>query len=200
MSDGDSKQDSLRTRRVRSRDRRVLKTRARLLAAFGRLAASGDIGTLTVTALVQESGVTRSSFYAHFSGVGDLAASTLGDFSESVIAGARTTIRSGASKTTVNEQAVHDIIQFISDHRRTYGALLTSDPEFAAALRASLYESTLTTLLTRTHLATDPNVTAHYAAAGTLAVIAWWLTDPGDLTVDDLAHALITVSPPDLRD
>lgn len=200
MTDVDSKQHALRSRRVDSSDRRVLKTRGRLLDAFRRLAESHDVTMITVTALAREARVTRSSFYAHFTGVGDLAASALSDFSESIIAGARTDIRGGASKTTVNEQVIHDITRFIADNRRTYGALLVSDPGFAAALADGMVDSTLASLRSRAHLVADPEVTARYIAAGMLAVISWWLTEPGERTVDDLARALIAIAPPDFRD
>ncbi|SDJ82559.1 transcriptional regulator, TetR family [Nocardioides sp. YR527] len=200
MTVGESKQESLRERRVDSSDRRVLKTREKLIAAFRDRLDSGDVDTLTVTSIVRAAGVTRSSFYAHFSGVGHLAATALSDLSETIIADARATIRAGASKTTVNEQVIYEITRFISEHRRSYGALLIADPEFGAALAEGMVASTLVTLRTRETLAADPEVTARYLAAGMLAVITWWLTDDGDRTVEDLARALIAIAPPDFRD
>jgi len=200
MIDAESKQDSLRTRRVGSSDRRVLKTRRRLIDAFRRLVDADEIRTAGVATIVREAGTTRSSFYAHFSGIGDLAATALSDFSESVIADARSAILDGASKTVVNRQVLLDIVRFVADHRTTYGVLLISDPAFAEGFAAGLTESVLVTLRTRETLAADPEVTARYIAAGTLAAISWWLADGAERTAEELADALIAIAPPDFRD
>ncbi|UYO98087.1 TetR family transcriptional regulator C-terminal domain-containing protein [Microbacterium sp. M28] len=200
MIEAGSKQETLRTRRVDSSDRRVLKTRRKLLDAFRRLVDADEVRTAGVARIVREAGTTRSSFYAHFSGIGDLAATALSDFSESLIAQARVAIVDGASKTAVNRQVLLDIARFIADHRTTYGVLLTSDPAFVEGFATGLTESVLITLRTRVTLAADPEVTARYIAAGTLAAISWWLTDGRERTAEELADALIAIAPPDLRD
>ncbi len=200
MIEVESKQESLRTRRVDSTDRRVLKTRRKLIDAFRRLVDADLVRTAGVATIVREAGTTRSSFYAHFSGIGDLAATALSDFSESVIADARIAILDGASKTAVNRQVLLEIVRFVAEHRTTYGVLLTSDPAFVEGFAAGLTESVLVTLSMRTTLAADPEVTARYIAAGALAAISWWLAEGAERSAEELADALIAIAPPDFRD
>lgn len=200
MIEAESKQESLRTRRVDSSDQRVLKTRRKLIDAFRRLVDADEVRTAGVATIVREAGTTRSSFYAHFSGIGDLAATALSDFSESVIADARLAILDGASKTAVNRRVLLDIVRFVAEHRTTYGVLLTSDPAFVEGFAAGLTESVRVTLGTRATLLADPEVTARYISAGALAAISWWLTDGSERTAEELADALIAIAPPDFRD
>ncbi|MWB98143.1 TetR family transcriptional regulator [Agromyces seonyuensis] len=200
MTDAESKQDSLRTRRVDSTDTRVLRTREKLVAAFGRLLDERPIAEITVTAVVEAAGVTRSSFYAHFTGVDALAATALAAHTGEIVDLARDAIAAGASKTAVNEGVYADLAGFLAARRSTFGVLLIAGGEFTRALSEGIIASSLETLATRPALHADPEVTARYVAGGVIAVLAWWLADDGGRSVDDLAHAFITIAPPDFRD
>lgn len=61
-----------------STDPRVARTRAAILAAVHRLLAAGH-ESVSVTDIVRESGISRSSFYSHFASLTELAISMLGE-------------------------------------------------------------------------------------------------------------------------
>lgn len=191
-------QDELRTRRVDSVDRRVVRSRTRLVAAYRELLDDGGVEPITVTAVVQRAGVTRSTFYAHFTGVGGLAASALTEFGDAIVTVAREAVRGGGSKSQINERVLRDLAGFLHHRRDIYGPLLR-DPEFAAAFTEEMRQQNLATLRTRTHLHSDPEVTARYMAGGLVTILSWWLqTEEG--SSEELAHALIAVMPRDFRD
>lgn len=196
----ESKQDDLRIRRVVSEDRRVLKTRERLVEAYRAILDEKPGGPMTVIEVARRAGVTRSSFYAHFSGVDDLAATALSEFHETVVALARTEVREGQSKNEVNRRVILEIASFVAAHRDTYGALLTRNEGFARTVADTFAEQVLVTLRTRERVHADPEVTAQYMAAGLIGVLSWWL-DSGDArSPEDLATALIAITPPDFTD
>jgi AcrR family transcriptional regulator len=195
-----TKQDELRLRRLDSDDRRVLKTRERLVEAYRALLDEDPDAAIGVTAVVARAGVTRSSFYAHFTGVSDLAAVALSELTAVVVRLARTATRAGESKDAVNERALLAVATFLSEHRRTYGALFTSGGEFTRAVETALAEESLTTLRARKHPHADPEITARYTAAGTMAILTWWLGSDGGRSPEALAHELMRVAPPDFRD
>ena len=54
-------------------DRRVIKTRKAIMAAFDTLISQGDIAKITVSAIAREADIDRKTFYLHYSSVDDLA-------------------------------------------------------------------------------------------------------------------------------
>lgn len=54
-------------------DRRVIKTRKAIMAAFDKLISQGDIAKITVSAIAREADIDRKTFYLHYSSVDDLA-------------------------------------------------------------------------------------------------------------------------------
>ncbi|UUT35544.1 TetR/AcrR family transcriptional regulator [Microbacterium elymi] len=193
----DRKQEDLRARRADSTDRRVLRTRQKLVDAYRDLLDENAAAPVTVSAVVRRAGVTRSSFYAHFSGLSDLAAVALTEFSEAMTELARIAVREGGHKREVNERLLVSLAQFLADRREIYGELLSRRDEYAHAVTTALVEQSLATLRTRAHLHADPQVTARYIGGGLVAVLSWWLEAGQDRTAEELARALIAVTPPD---
>ncbi len=178
-------------------DPRVMRTRRRLVDAYRALLDENDGRRITVTSVAARAGVTRSSFYAHFTGTGDLAVTALGEFIETVIAFARDAVREGGSKREVNEHATLEMVRFIDRRRDEYGELLAHDADFLRAFEEAFARSALRSLLARAPVLGDPEVTARYAAAGTVSVISWWLRENIELTPEALAHELILAFPID---
>lgn len=191
---------SLRERLVDSSDRRVLRTRTKLIDSFRHLLDEFPQEPVTVTAVVRHAGVSRSSFYAHFCDVGDLAAIALTEFTEALISLARAAVDEGGSRTATNRQVGLQIAQYLADRRETFGALLVAGGRFANAITSSIATQSLATLRTRAHLHGHPDVTAQYMAGGFVHVLAWWLATGSDLTPEDLADALISITPADFVD
>lgn len=194
-------QADLRSRRVDSRDRRVQRTRASLVEAYRGLL--DEEPPVTVSAVVERAGVTRSSFYAHFAGLDELAVAALTDRIGGLVASARAAVLAGGSTRTVNERVFLELARFLDAHRDTYGALLVGGGAFADSLVRTFADLNLETLHTRARLHADPEVTAHFFAGGIITVLSWWLQSDGEddsRTPEDLARALIDVAPRDFAD
>ncbi|MFV0254085.1 MAG: hypothetical protein ACK5H2_12230 [Beutenbergiaceae bacterium] len=199
MSQPSSRHD-LRQGRISSTDRRIVRTRARLVEAFRALIDESPGERVTVSAVVRRARVARSSFYTHFVDLGDLAATALTEVNDAIVSLARMAVQQGGSRTQTNRQVGLDIARYLADRKETFGPLLISGGRFAEALIASLAEQSMQTLRTRERLLTNPEVSAHYMAGGLVHVLAWWLNQGQDLTVDELADALISVTPADFVD
>jgi AcrR family transcriptional regulator len=190
----------LRTLRVDSDDTRVLKTRRKLVDAYRRLVDADPGAAISVTAIVREAGVTRSTFYTHFSDASELAVIALTEFQDAVISFARTAIQAGGSKTEVNSRVILDIARFLDERRDNYRSLLVGGGSFAQAITTTFVEQNLATLRTRDTLHAEPEVTARYLAGGLMSVLAWWLDSDPRLSPEDLAQAVIAIVPPDFVD
>jgi AcrR family transcriptional regulator len=196
----ETKQDALRNLRVDSDDTRVLKTRRKLVDAYRRLADADPGAIITVTAIAREAGVTRSTFYTHFSDANELAVIALTEFQDAVIEFARTSVRGGESKTEVNSRVILDIARFLDERRDTYRSLIVGGGAFADAITATFVEQNLATLRTRSSLHANPDVTARYLAGGLMQVLTWWLDSEPRLSPEELATAVIAIAPPDFVD
>ena len=53
-------------------DKRVIRTKAAIRGAFNELVLQKDISAITISELVQEAGITRSTFYMYFNTVADV--------------------------------------------------------------------------------------------------------------------------------
>ncbi|QNA93581.1 MULTISPECIES: TetR/AcrR family transcriptional regulator [unclassified Microbacterium] len=194
-----SMQDQLRSQRVDNDDPRVLRTRAKLTSAYLALLEQQE-HPITVTAVVERAGVTRSAFYTHFRGTGDLAITALSEFSDALVVLARAAVVDGRSKREVNSRLVSDLTRFIERRRDVYRTLLSSSDQFATAMIEVFADQALTTLRTRRHVHGDPEVTARYMAHGLMGVLTWWLQADEPLSADALAAAISDIAPADFFD
>ncbi len=195
----DNTQDTLRSRLADSSDRRVQRTRALLFEAY-RALRDDDGAPITVSAVVERAGVTRSSFYTHFRGVEELAAATLTDYMDALVETARASVISGESKREVSHSVFLKLSRFLGAHRDTYGAMLVEGGAFAKSLAQAMVELNLGTLRTRDELYGHPDVTAQFFAGGVITVLSWWLRTEPAMSPEALAQALIDVTPRDFKD
>lgn len=194
-----STQNELRSQRVDNDDPRVLRTRAKLSAAYLALLEQQD-QPITVTAVVERAGVTRSAFYTHFSGTGDLAITALSEYSDALVVLARAAVGEGRSKREVNSRLVSDLTRFIERRRDVYRTLVSSSDQFATAMIEVFATQARETLRTRHQVHGDPEVTARYMAHGLMGVLTWWLKAEDPLRADALATAISDIAPADFFD
>ncbi|NQX28512.1 TetR/AcrR family transcriptional regulator [Microbacteriaceae bacterium VKM Ac-2854] len=192
-------------------DPRALRTRHAIFEAVERLAAedsaSDDSGVrderdITVSDIVRVAGISRSSFYAHFDDVADVAAGLL-----------------AASFAGIDEPDARDaaIVDNADALRLGYARLvdhLTDRYAFYSSLRAlpavrGAYDDAVTGYcrdLVRSVLpdelppGIDPEFTARYVAGGSLAVIGGWIGGRLDGTDDELVDHLVAQLPGWLTD
>jgi AcrR family transcriptional regulator len=179
-------------------DPRALRTRRKLVDAYRRILEEGTAEPVSVIALTRRAGVTRSSFYAHFSDTSDLAVAALTDVFE-VVASLDSSSRRDAAYTArdVSENSLLEVIRFVHGRRSVYTDLLAHRSEFVAATEDAFAGSAVRTLRAGGHAHGDPEVTARFIAAGAMGVISWWLRERPDLTPEQLAHHLTAIIPAD---
>jgi AcrR family transcriptional regulator len=180
-----------------NRDVRALRTRHRLVTAYRELVADGS-GGISVSSVVKRAGVTRSSFYAHFSDASDLAVAALAELFDVVGSVDSASRRRGdESLHDVSEHSLAEVIGFIDARRDEYRELLSRTDRFAQAVEDAFMARSLATLTAAGSTTADPVVTARFIAAGVMGVVAWWLREEPGGTVEELARHLARVIPAD---
>lgn len=185
-------------------DPRALRTRQAIFEAVERLAADSstsgsDERDLTVSDIVRVAGISRSSFYAHYDGVADVAAGLL--------AASFAQIEPNDAPAFDNTDALRRGYARLVDH-------LTDRYGFYSSLRAlpsmrGAYDDAVTGYCRGLLLSVLPNelpdgidaeFTAAYVAGGSLAVLGGWIGGRLDGTDDELVDHLVAQLPEWLTD
>jgi AcrR family transcriptional regulator len=169
-------------------DRRVRRTRARLLLAAQSVLNEGCWADLSVRDIADRADIARSSFYAHFTGKGALLSLVLSEaLTDAEAEIAACPARPGRLRT-VGWLAAH-----LASHRMLYSVILADpgEPDLRRLLSARI-EAALGKELGRTLRSPDASV-SRFVAAGLIAVSADWLARPRrDRTaLDDRLSALV---------
>jgi AcrR family transcriptional regulator len=203
--------DSTRTNSARAEsavDPRAARTRQGIVDAVARL-RSRSSDELAVTDIVREAAISRSSFYAHFAGLDELAIELLRrDF-----ASAAPIASSGGAET---RESARDSYLRLVEHfstqpsiyssalglplsRRAYDEVIAS---YAEQLMASFAPSTAKTAeSTDSTVATGPSdvrvrVAATYVAGGTVMLLGSWIAGELPLSKEELVDELVALLPP----
>lgn len=169
-------------------DRRVRRTRARLLLAAQSVLNEGCWADLSVQDIADRADIARSSFYAHFTGKGALLGLVLSEaLTDAEAEIAACPARPGRLRT-VGWLAAH-----LASHRALYAVILgdPGEPDLRGVFAARI-EAALGAELRRRAKVSDP-VIPRFVAAGLIAVSADWLARPRrDLgALDDRLSALV---------
>ncbi|MBA4024869.1 MAG: TetR/AcrR family transcriptional regulator [Gordonia sp.] len=175
---------------ARSLDPRAVRTRRKLIDAFGRLAESTNPAEISVSALTEAAGVHRSAFYKHFASPEDLAIHLLHDLF-SVISRADVVMRSefAVNGFDASRSAMLDIVRFVGARRSTYAPLLGSRAPATAVQRvtdafAELTVEALEQMPTRP-FSVDTQVVSRFLAHGVIGVVGRWLDDARSTLSDE---------------
>jgi AcrR family transcriptional regulator len=180
-------------------DPRAARTREAIFAGIEKLMASGA-PRVTVRDVVRASGVSRSSFYAHFSGLEDLAIAFLSRqidiVGEAGIAVRRDDLITGVAAARIGYSS---LIGHVVQHFALYSSVLevaTTRAAFEGAIDAysrRLLRSVLT--LGGTPAGANVEVVVAYVAGGALTVISSWLRGELDIDDDGLVRQLVDLLP-----
>jgi AcrR family transcriptional regulator len=176
-------------------DPRAARTRQGILAAVARL-HSADVGDISVSHIVREAQISRSSFYAHFSSLDDLAVALLRQEFASVA------LRSAGSSVPVDglRESYTRLVQHFAQRdsiysyalglplsRRAFDDVIAGYAEqVLASFDAPLSEAD----------AIRARLTATYVAGGTVSLLSAWVADHLDISADQLVDELIALLPP----
>jgi AcrR family transcriptional regulator len=182
-----------------SRDPRALRTRAALIAATSTLMhKSGE--AFTAEQIATEAGVSRSSFYAHFTSA---EAAVLAVFRDTI----DTIGRDGFSSVHLTSSdglnfaraATTAVVTHVAENQPLYRAVLQLD------LQADAYSAVFADFTAVVHAAVlslesvpshiQPSTAAAYIAGGSLAVLRERIISPDAIDVDPLVEELVGMIP-----
>ncbi|MFZ4894817.1 TetR/AcrR family transcriptional regulator [Plantibacter sp. Mn2098] len=185
-------------------DPRAERTRQTIFAAVGTLMAA-RAESVSVGDIVRTAGISRSSFYAHFSSLDELTTDFLRlQFSEIGTAGVE--IHPGdlddASGTGRSAARIgyRRLIAHLTDHFPLYSSVLdlpvarSTYDEIVTAYTNRMIASLVDTV--SVPAGTRPELVAAYVAGGTLALVGAWMRGSIDVSDDELVDELIALLPP----
>lgn len=166
------------------------KTRARIKAALEELVETGPGSGITVSSLLKQSGVARSTFYVYYENFEDLLEELAADYAAEVIRLIRENRGRGVGPDSYRE-AYGIFIQFIAGHKKAYAMLLRRpklEQVFLSSIQAYLYDQYIADFPGK-----DPELLKYSAAACTsyvYSIIRQWAEDGFDKTPEELAALL----------
>lgn len=189
--------DSFRSITESPADPRAARTRQGILAAVARL-HSADGADISVSDIVREAKISRSSFYAHFSSLDDLAVALLRqEFAAVAVAGARSSdpvadLRASYARLVrhfAQRESIYAYALGLPLSRRAFDDVIAA---YAEQVLASFDEPASRADAIRARLA------ATYVAGGTVSLLSAWVANHHDISADELVEQLIELLPSDL--
>ncbi|MFJ2552017.1 TetR/AcrR family transcriptional regulator [Microbacterium sp. NPDC087591] len=179
-----------------SSDRRVTATRSRLFDAVRDLAAEG--AEITVRSVTERAGVSRATFYTHFSGVDDLALHLQEQAFHDIAEESRP--RDGAAlDATLMERSQRALIAHYAAYRSLYAAAFAvAVPRGAESRVAELMKIEILAHVrgfAQPPVGIDTDIAATYIAHAATGVIASWVLGEIEATEDELARHLTQLMP-----
>lgn len=167
----------------RAPDPRPARTRAAIISAIERLSERG--GELSVSSVVVEASLSRSSFYSQFNDIGDVAVQL---------------VRAHYDQTdtpTESFAAVKFLLSEFETHRHLYSAVLGNTAVVSAewAVCEIIADAWAPMLATVAPSTVQPEFAARFLASGTLAIIVGWLRSEHPADVDVVAAQVVKMLP-----
>ena len=167
----------------RAPDPRPARTRAAILAAVERLGEQG--AELSVSSVVAEASLSRSSFYSQFNDIGDVAVQLLRELYE------QNTVPSDPMA------AVKFLLEEFSAHRHLYSAVLGDSATVSAEWEVCeiIAAASLPAIAAVAPSHIQPEFAARYFTSGALACIIPWLRSEQRASIDSFAEQLLELRP-----
>lgn len=183
-----------RKRSSRATDPRPGRTRLAILDAIATLGNRGE--ALTVAAVAETAGISRTTFYSQFRDFSDVAVQLIGEMNACF---------AEEDHASMSEAEVNPLTVFTStllDEFATKKDLYTA--VFRANITVDAYRNLLEVLAQHlesamTHIAPEPitaKVAARYTAGGVLTTVIDWLLDEHPASSDEVQQQLLAMLPP----
>ena len=177
-------------RPTRAPDPRPARTRAAIIAAIERLGQQGK--ELSVSLIVAEAGLSRSSFYSQFNDIGDVAVQLIREHYEQVAA------EEVHSPSTANLALATNFLLTEFDRRRyLYAAVLGSSADVSAEWAACqiIAGAWLPLVSAKVPPQVQPEFAARYIAAGHLAGVVAWLRSEAPAPLEEVETQFVGMLP-----
>jgi len=196
---GSTDLESVRATMQLSTDPRAERTRRAILDAVGELTSLGH-GAISVSDVVRRAGISRSSFYVHFSSLDELAVSVLRQEFTAIGAAGIDLRREGlVSRLEAARIGYQRLVAHLVAHDSLYSSVLGLPLSWQAydAAVSAYAEELLQTIVGLPHVPAEvvPEVAARYLAGGALTIISSWIRADIRISDDDLVDQLVALLP-----
>lgn len=177
----------------RAEDPRPARTRAAILAAVESLSSRNDV--ITVSAIVDAAGISRSAFYAQYRDLDALAVAVLSE----AFAGIEQVDLALRRTRTARETAVTTTTQLVeafSRNRALYAGVLSGrTTEAHRAVQDAFAAQARGTMLATAPAHLDADIAARYVAGGTLGVLVDWIGSEHPEPAERIQQQLLDLLP-----
>lgn len=172
-------------------DRRIIRTRRALMDAFERLLAAKPMGAITVSALAQEAGVDRKTFYQHFGTFDGLLDAIAQQYVDQVLADADAAMAK-MNGLTLNEETNaffasinHHVLRDVVLERRYFENLSTE--KLLSHLQGPLTQGIMErSNITRDLTPLQVQTSVTFLLGGMLAVYRSWLLSEQNTPLEEI--------------
>lgn len=171
----------------RAPDPRPARTRAAIIAAVEHLGRQHQ--DLSVSQVVVQASLSRSSFYSQFNDIGDVAVQLIRElYSDADVP---------ANGPTKLKQAVSHLLGEFQKRKHLYATVLGSNAAVSAEWEVCEIVAQAWQLILEPHLPADlkPEFAARYIASGVIACIVAWLRSEDEVPAADLESQLLLALP-----
>ena len=190
VEEGGSRQEPAEAERRTTSDRRVVRTRKAIRAAFLRLMQETEYRKITITAIAREADIDRKTFYLHYQSVEDLIDEIVREEADRIV---RTCLDSlensddGGNVVALFERLSLGLAPDLKSAKRVashvpYDLVLE---KLDSSLTASLIEQDAFDL---GKLGPYLDFCVSYFSAGLVAVIRRWIMDDSEIPLEDIAQ------------
>lgn len=183
----------------RAPDPRPARTRATILRAVETLIAT-DL-TVSISAVVETAGITRSTFYLQFSDIDDLALTVLtNEFRAIGIYDIAQRREAFSDERQIARAAANKLVEHIDRRRQFYRSSLewrvtSRVRDTLAAAFADQISASIAVMGDRVPPAHRDGFTARYIGGGAMALITAWMQDDEPLPAPEMATRLLAAMP-----
>jgi AcrR family transcriptional regulator len=189
--------------RPRSRDPRARRTRDRLVRAYVELSKTASGDAPSVSHIVRAAGINRSSFYAHFTDVGDLSLYVLETALASVYESGAASLRAGVRRDLAATTGTMIIDAVVSNAGALRAAVRQNRPLARRQIGVAIERSTIGLMRSLSgweDAEREPlRLLVIYLSHGWSGVLCAWLAGEHELTPDQLLHELLALNPDGVR-
>lgn len=192
---GKTKKTARKSAKARKPNRRVLNTRNELGDALIELMRETPFEEITVQEVLDRAGVSRATFYTHYSDKNDLLLGDVDDFWEMAA-----TMLSRREEVSNRIAPVRELLAHVAGEQKLHAAMLASGKlrdviELGEAHFVRGIECRFNELPDMPQISPQQrSLLAHMFASALFALLTWWLQHGGKISaaeVDDLYHRMV---------
>ena len=176
---------------MRKIDKRVEKTRELIISSFTSLILETDLKKITIKSIAEKANINRKTFYLHYSSIDEILFDYSLEITDNIL---DELTNNGFFKVKDEEESLDILIKVISNFvNKNYELakkLLSNESYliFILEIKDLIKETFIMRLKNRVNMSQyKMNLIGDYIAYGFGKLLRDWFTDPGDMTIEEVA-------------